>query len=134
MIVADASVVAEVLLGGPGAEQVGEVLVRHPELHVPEHFHCEVLSVLRRYSIRGALGELRAAEALTALDELRTVVYPVRGLAREIWSLRHELTVYDAAYLALARLLDVELASTDRALAGAAAADRRLAPGLGRTR
>jgi len=130
VIVADASAVADVLLARPGAERIRDVLACHTEVHVPEHFYVEVLSALRRHGIHGELGELRAAEALTGLDELRVIPYPVRALMDDIWSVRHELTVYDAAYLALARRLDVELASTDGALAGAAAADGRLAAGL----
>jgi predicted nucleic acid-binding protein len=50
VIVADASAVADLLLARPQADAVRAPLTPHPELHVPEHFHVEVLSVLRRYS------------------------------------------------------------------------------------
>lgn len=126
MIVADASAIAELLLARPRAEAIRNALAEHTELHVPEHFHVEVLSVLRRYSIRRELSELRAAEALTGLQELRTLTYPVIELASAIWELRAGLTAYDAAYLALARRLDALLITLDGGLAGAAAADGRL--------
>ena len=61
VIVADASAIAELLLARPAAAEIRAVLAPHPELHVPEHFHVELLSVLRRYSIRGELSEHRAA-------------------------------------------------------------------------
>lgn len=128
MIVADASAVAEVLLARPAASAIREALAPHPELHVPEHFHVEVLSVLRRYSIRGQLGERRAAAALSALAELRAVRYPVMEMAEEVWDLRPRLTAYDAAYLALARRLGVKLVTLDNGLAAAARAEHRLAP------
>jgi predicted nucleic acid-binding protein len=127
VIVADAGAIAEVLLTRPGAVEVRTALAPHPELHVPEHFHVELLSVLRRYSIRGELRERRAAESLAALADLRAVRYPVLELADAIWDMRAALTAYDAAYLALARRLDVGLITLDQGLAKAAAKEGRLA-------
>ncbi len=127
MIVADASAIAELLLARPRAKAIRVALSEHTELHVPEHFHVEVLSVLRRYSIRNELSGSRAAEALAALAALRTLTYPVIELAETIWELRAGLTAYDAAYLALAQRLDVNLITLDNGLAAAAAADERLA-------
>lgn len=126
MIVADASATAELLLARPGAAKVRAALSPHPELHVPEHFHVELLSVLRRYSIRGELNDRRAGEALAALADLRAVRYPVIELAEAVWELRSELTAHDAAYLALARRLDVGLVTLDKGLAKAAAKEGRL--------
>lgn len=127
MIVSDSSAVAELLLALPRADAIRSALSEHAELHVPEHFHIEVVSVLRRYSIRGELSELRAAEALTALVALRTLTYPVIELLEPIWEMRARLSTYDAAYLALAQSLNVELITLDSGLAKAAATDGRLA-------
>ncbi|HEX5852259.1 MAG TPA: PIN domain-containing protein [Solirubrobacteraceae bacterium] len=126
MIVADASAIAELLLARPRAAAVRAALLPHPELHVPEHFHVEMLSVLRRYSIRRELSQRRAAEALAALADLRVLTYPVIQLADTVWDLRFDLTAYDAAYLALARRLDVAVITLDKGLAKAAAKDARL--------
>jgi predicted nucleic acid-binding protein len=127
VIVADASAVAEVLLARPQAPAMRQVLAPHPELHVPEHFHVEVLSVLRRYSIRREIGGRREAEALAALADLRAVRYPVIEMVDAVWDLRARLTAYDAAYLALARRLDVALVTLDSGLAAVARKDGRLA-------
>jgi predicted nucleic acid-binding protein len=126
VIVTDAGVVAEVLLDGPRAGVIRAVLARHREVHVPEHFHVEVLSVLRRYSIRGELSERRFGRALSALADLRTIRYPVIELAETVWDLRQSLTTYDAAYLALARRLNAGLLTLDSGLAAAAGAEDRL--------
>ncbi|MGB2711458.1 MAG: type II toxin-antitoxin system VapC family toxin [Conexibacter sp.] len=126
MIVADASAIAEVLLARPQAAAVRTALAPHPELHVPEHCHVEVLSVLRRYASRKELSERRAGVAIDALAELRAIRYPVMELADAVWDLRKRLTTYDAAYLALARRLDVPLVTLDKGLAAAARRDGRL--------
>jgi predicted nucleic acid-binding protein len=126
VIVADASAIAELLLARPAATEIRAALSPHPELHVPEHFYVELLSVLRRYAIRGELSQRRAAEALAALVDLRAVRYPVIELADAIWDLRSELTAYDAAYLALARRLDIGLITLDKGLATVAVKEGHL--------
>jgi len=126
VIVADASAVAEVLLRRARAGSIRAILAGHAELHVPEHFHIEVMSALRRRLLRGDLSEVGAARALVSLADLRALSYPVRELIAPIWSLRANLSVYDAAYLALAQRLDVGLITLDAALAEAAARDGRL--------
>jgi len=88
VIVSDASAIVELLLARPHADAVRVALARHPELHVPEHFHVEVLSVLRRHSIRNELSERRAVIALAALEDLRAVRYPVMEMADIVWDLR----------------------------------------------
>jgi predicted nucleic acid-binding protein len=120
VIVADASAITELLLARPAADRIRAVLAGQTELHVPEHFQVEVLSALRRYSLRGELGERRGAEALAAVADLRAVSYPVIELADDIWEMRRELSAYDAAYLALAIRLDAGLLTLDRGLAEAA--------------
>jgi predicted nucleic acid-binding protein len=97
------------------------------QVHVPEHFHVEVLSALRRYSLTGELREPRASRTLAALADLRAVRYPNLMLAAAIWELRERLTAYDAAYLALARHLDGRLVTLDAGLAAAARTEERLA-------
>jgi len=126
LIVVDSSAITEVLVAQSRADAVLAVLSANSELHVPAHFHSEVLSALRRYSLRGKLDDLETTNALAMLAGLRTLTYPIRELAQPIWELRFNFTTYDAAYLALARWLDAGLVTLDRALAEAAARDGRL--------
>jgi len=126
LIVVDSGAIAEVLLAQGRADAILAVLLSNTELHVPAHFHVEVLSALRRYSLRGMLNDLDTAEALAVLADLRTLAYPIRELMPAIWQLRFNLTTYDAAYLALARWLDADLLTLDAGLAEAAARDGRL--------
>jgi predicted nucleic acid-binding protein len=126
LIVADSSAFVELLLVRPRTAAIRTVLRGHSEVHVPSHFHVEVLSALRRYSLKGRLGDRRTASALAGLVRFRALTYPMRELLESTWELRFNLTAYDAAYLALARRLDVGLLTLDGALADAAARDGRL--------
>jgi predicted nucleic acid-binding protein len=126
LIVTDASAIAELLLAQPNVSPIRVALSSHTELHVPEHFHAEVLSVLRRHALARRLTEARAGRALSDLAALRVITYPVVNLMLPIWRLRANLSVYDAAYLALAQRLDAGLITLDAGLAEAAARDGRL--------
>lgn len=127
MIVADASAIGDVLLDNRYAPAIRSVLVGHSVIHVPEHFHIEVISMLRRHAQRGDLGERRCAQALRDLSDMRIVRYSVAELLDAVWELRERLSVYDAAYLALARDLGLSLLTRDKGLAQAARAEGRLA-------
>ncbi len=88
-------------------------------LHVPHLFDIEVLHVLRRHSFSGRLSEPRRQLAFDRLSNTRFVRYPHTSLVERIWSLRDNLTAYDAAYVALAEALDAPLVTLDARLASA---------------
>lgn len=110
----DASAIGEILLAGPAAPQLWERLGRSwAELHAPHLLDIELLHLLRRYSFAGRLDPKAAAAGLAELAALplrRHAHYP--HLAR-IWSLRHNLTAYDATYVALAEALQCPLLTRD---------------------
>jgi predicted nucleic acid-binding protein len=58
--------------------------------------------------------------ALADLGSLRLQRAAHGPLLDRCWELRHNLTIYDAAYVALAELLDVGLLTGDARLASAA--------------
>lgn len=105
MIVVDASVLIDFLLGRPEAvdalafELTGR---EHEPLHAPELIEPETLNTLRRMAGRGAVTDQRASEAVADLANTRLIRYPHAPLRSRVWELRHDLTAYDATYLALA--------------------------------
>ena len=121
MIVLDASAVVAVLLNlEPGASRIRERMAEEDDdLHVPHLFEVEVMNVLRRYALSRGLSESRSAELLEDLTTLRITRYPHTSLIERIWELRHNLTAYDATYIALAETLEAPLVTTDARLARA---------------
>ena len=106
MIVADASVVLEVLLRTRVAPQIEERIFSPREtLHVPHILDLEVAQVLRRYCVSGTMKPERGLEALVDLADLPITRYPHDIFLPRIWELRDNMTAYDAVYVALAETL-----------------------------
>ncbi len=119
MIVVDASVLATALGDdGEDGRRARERLTGE-RLSAPELIDLEVASVFRRLCAGAQLDPQRAAQALTDLDVLRLDRVPHRPLVRRCWELRHNLTVYDAAYIALAELMNAPLVTADQRLINA---------------
>jgi predicted nucleic acid-binding protein len=57
--------------------------------------------------------------ALDDLSDFPLHRYPNDVLLPRVWELRHNLTAYDAVYVALAEALDARLVTRDRRLAAA---------------
>lgn len=120
MIVVDASALLEVLLNTEAAARVTERVFRPGEtLHAPHLLDLEVAQVLRRYAAARAMSEERGRQALDDLADLPMDRYPHTLFLERIWELRHGLSAYDAAYVALAEALAAPLVTRDQALARA---------------
>ncbi|WP_029144718.1 type II toxin-antitoxin system VapC family toxin [Microbacterium luticocti] len=122
MIVADCSAVVDALTGAPGSHEVRTVLA-DGDLHAPTLLDYEVPSALRGLVRRDEISTTRAVEALADFDAL-----PIRrwnsapALRARVFAMRHTITAYDAAYVALAEALGCPLLTRDVRLARAAGA------------
>ena len=119
MIVLDSSAVVEWLLGLPLADDVAERIVAADSLHAPALLDVEVAQVVSRYTASGEIAGRTAEQALNALADLDAVRYLHEPLLPLIWRLRGNLTAYDAAFVALAAVLDAPLLTLDARLARA---------------
>lgn len=121
MIVVDASALLAALLRTPAAEAVEERLFAERQtLHAPHLLDVEVAQVIRRYAAAGDIDEERGEAALADLGDFPLRRYPHDFLLPRVWELRHNLTAYDAIYVALAEALDAPLLTCDRRFAAAA--------------
>jgi predicted nucleic acid-binding protein len=120
VIVVDASVLAPALLDDDARGDRLRARLVDEALAAPELIDLEVVTVCRRRSRAGRLSARRADVALADLAALPLERAPHGPLMHRIWNLRHNLTAYDASYVALAEALDTILLTGDERLARAA--------------
>ena len=117
MIVVDSAAVVDALSAVAGSEELRAYLAGE-ELHSPTLVDYEVVSAVRGLTLGGHLSAERAADLLTDFDDLRIERWPAANpLRRRAFQLRHNLSAYDAAYVALAEALECPLVTRDTRLA-----------------
>lgn len=115
-IVVDAGVLAVALVdNGSSGQQARQRLLGHA-MYAPEIIDLEVPSVVRKQVLAGSLGADRAGQAIDDLSALPLVRVPHRPLLSRVWQLHQNLTTYDAAYVAVAELVDATLVTADARL------------------
>lgn len=115
MRVVDAGVAVELVAGGLDPDHLGD-----EELAAPHLIDSEVTHVLRGLVLRGALSEQQGARALSGFVALQLTRFPADWLRPRMWALRHDLTAYDATYVALTEMTGAtSLLTTDARLARA---------------
>lgn len=85
----------------------------------PELIYMETANVLRKGLLRGLLSKDRADVALADLLLLRLETVSHRELLPRVWELRHNVSTYDAAYVAVAEGRGLTLVTSDTRLAQA---------------
>ncbi|CAN5859482.1 PIN domain-containing protein [soil metagenome] len=120
MIVLDASALLEFLLQTPLGTRVEARLFRdEDEFHSPHLVDVEVTQGLRRLVRMGEVSADRAAEAIADLAGLDLHRHAHLDLLTRAWTLRENVTAYDAMYVALAEALDATVVTCDAPLAKA---------------
>lgn len=112
MLVLDASAALEYLLRTRIGLHITPV-VEAQELIAPELLDAEVLAVLRREALAGRLSRERAAQALDDLHDWDLERLAHAPLLREAWTLRHNVSGYDALYVAAARIRGAAILTAD---------------------
>ena len=116
----DASAAIDWLLQTPAGQRIEQrIYSRNESLHAPHLLDVEVTQALRRLARDGRILGQRAEEAVQDLIDLRITRYPHVVLLQQIWRHRHNLSAYDAAYVALAEELSATLLTRDGRLAAA---------------
>lgn len=115
MIVVDASAAVLGLLDD--GEARGRLAAER--LIAPHLVDAEVLHTLGRQARCGVIKTADAERALNVWQRLGVQRFPVVGMLDRIWELRHNVTAYDASYVALAEELDCPVLTADARLANA---------------
>ena len=119
MIVVDASVLAPVVIDDGDDGHRARARLRGQYMSAPCLVDVEVMSAIRQIAQARAVDDRRVRQALVDLmaSPLRRV--PHTPLLPRVWALRHNVTPYDAAYVALAEAIGAPLLTADRRLASA---------------
>jgi predicted nucleic acid-binding protein len=115
-LVVDASAVALTVQTSTEREAWVRELFREREILAPHILPAEVANFLRGAERRGELPAGIAALAYADVVAIEIELLPYGPFAERIWELRHNLTTYDAWYVAIAEALDAPLATLDRQL------------------
>jgi predicted nucleic acid-binding protein len=115
-VVVDASVLIRALVdSGPDGEWA-EAVIEGGFLHAPELARVEATNILRRLERAKQISSAEANAAFEDLQQLNIELLSFEPFAERVWELRHNLTSYDAWYVAVAEALRVPLATIDERL------------------
>ena len=112
-LVVDASALVAKLVRQEPVGRWVEAVIADESLVAPAFILSEAANALRSMELRGQLTAPDAARAYRDLLALNLELHPYRPFAERIWELRHNLTSYDAWYVALAEALGCPLVTID---------------------
>ena len=115
-IVIDSSVLVAALVdSGPLGRWAEEVLASG-FLLAPELVRAEATNIFRRLERAKLITTPEANAAQDDLMQLHIELFPFEPFAGRTWELRHNVTCYDAWYVAIAEALELPLATLDESL------------------
>jgi predicted nucleic acid-binding protein len=118
-VVCDASAVVALLLDGGHAGRWATAALTGTDLAAPSLIGFEAANIIRRHERGGLISPDQAAQAHTDLLELTIEEWPYELLAGRAWELRHNLSMYDASYVAVAEHLSSTLVTLDQRISAA---------------
>lgn len=116
-IVVDASALVAALVDHSPHGEWAEATIAGATLCAPEIAYVETTDTLRRLERATRITTAEANAAHEDLMQLRIQLFSFEPFAERIWELRHNVTSYDAWYVAVAEALGLPLATLDRRLA-----------------
>ena len=114
VFVLDASAAVELVLNTAAGKRIANRMDDPAvSIHAPHLVDVEVAHVLRRYTLRGLLSTARCERALSHWRELDVERYAHELFLDRLWQLRHNVSAYDATYVALTEALSTVLVTGD---------------------
>jgi predicted nucleic acid-binding protein len=118
-VVCDASALVALLVDGGSDGRWATTELVGADLIAPALVEFEVANILRRHELAGLVSPDYAAQAHADLQDLAIELWPYELLASRAWRLRENLSIYDAAYVAVAEATSAILVTLDRRIARA---------------
>jgi predicted nucleic acid-binding protein len=115
-IVVDSSVLVAALVDSGGNGDWAETVLAGGSLYAPELVQAEAMNIFRRLERAKMITTPEANAAHDDLMQLEIALFPFEPFADRIWELRHNVTSYDAWYVALAEALQLPFATLDEPL------------------
>lgn len=85
--------------------------------HVPDVFDAEVMNVVRHRHLAGRFDQAAVTSVISHLRDGQFSRHPIRPMLDDMWRLHDNLSMYDAAYVALACRLGLPLLTVDHKIA-----------------
>ena len=117
--VVDASVLVAATVDAGPVGIWAEHIIASGVLFAPHLVLVEANNILRRLERANQLSSIEAAAGRVDLLRLDIELVAFQPFADRVWKLRHNLTCYDAWYVAVAEVVDLPLATLDRRLSRA---------------
>ncbi len=117
-VVDSSTIVAALVDTGPHGTWAEQV-IESGALHAPELLRVEVTNVLRRLERAQEITTPEANAAYEDFMQLDVELFSFQDFSDRVWELRHNVTSYDAWYVALAEALELPLATLDERLSKA---------------
>jgi predicted nucleic acid-binding protein len=114
--VVDSSVLVAALIDTGPHGAWAEAVLAGGSLYAPELARAEATNIFRRLERAKLITTAEASAARSDLMQLNIDLFPFEPFADRIWELRHNVTSYDAWYVALAEALKLPLATLDEPL------------------
>ena len=121
-VVVDATVVVAALVDSAPEGRWAETVVGENALAAPEVVLVEATKVLRRLERRREISRMEANGAMRDLLRLDIELLPFAPFAERVWELRHDVSIQDAWYVAVAEAFGFPLATLDGSLRRASGA------------
>jgi predicted nucleic acid-binding protein len=117
--VVDSSLIVAALVDSGPHGAWAEQVIESGALHAPELLRVEVTNVLRRLERADEITTPEANAAYEDFMQLDVELFSFEDFSDRVWELRHNVTSYDAWYVALAEALELPLATLDERLSKA---------------
>ena len=119
MIIVDSSVLVAGLLADRDFGVWAAAAIARSDVGAPSIAAFESASIIRRHAAAGLVDERVASLAHRDLALLTLEYWPYDAVAARCWELRHNLTIYDAAFVAMAEATSSPLYTLDQRLVSA---------------